>query len=99
MCARISTCSGDNCREAELLRFWNPETPLPYPSAEMAVWIGANGFQRFKWSVKEKTTPVISVETRPYFRRANQHRLWQLTDRENGTWARMRRCSSRGSAT
>ncbi|MFQ5709351.1 MAG: cache domain-containing protein [bacterium] len=60
----------------------------PYSFFEMVFWTDADGQQKVKWSVREKTTPFVSVATRAYFKNALHGSLWSFrqnpSDRAQG---------------
>lgn len=45
-----------------------------YPYFDTAVWINPDGWQKFKWTVRKKATPLIDVSSRPYFRNLREGR-------------------------
>jgi hypothetical protein len=50
-----------------------------YPYFEFVFWVDSNGHQRKKWTVKDKTTPLINVYERSYVRSVLEDRLWSRT--------------------
>lgn len=66
---------GSSVRRTDLLA-WEPTGGWRYPYLEMAFWADAGGGQQAKWTVRENTTPFVSVAGRGYFERVRQGRLW-----------------------
>ncbi|NIT62157.1 MAG: hypothetical protein GWN00_39985, partial [Aliifodinibius sp.] len=48
-----------------------------YPFLEMVYWIAKDGKQQKKWSVKDRTTPLIDLSERDYFTYARDRDLWR----------------------
>src|SRR5206468_1052821 len=48
-----------------------------YPWLRGVCWIGANGQQAIKWTVRDQITPLITVGWREYFRAVAEDRAWR----------------------
>jgi hypothetical protein len=48
------------CKERLLARL--PSTLLPYPFFDRAIWYDAGGWERIKWTTKERVTPFINLK-------------------------------------
>lgn len=71
-----------NPTQTQLLGRYESETaPLfdEYPFFEMLYWVDRNGMQQAKWTVRDQTTPLISLSTRSYFTRARDGELWTIS--------------------
>jgi len=50
-----------------------------YPFVEALTWIDSTGMQKSKWTIRNATTPLVSVSDRAYFRLARDGLLWPAT--------------------
>lgn len=66
----------DNSQQTNILANDAPIDRSIYPYFEFVFWVDDKGYQRQKWAVRDKTTPLINVYERSYVRSVLEDRLW-----------------------
>lgn len=77
---QLVVSNGLAVNRANILKDAWAASPLtaPYPWLRGVCWIGTNGQQAVKWTVRQENTPTIRVAWRDYFRTIKEGRAWRM---------------------